>query len=100
MAELESLVSEALVRDLVKKKYTHRQISDYIKTLTPSTRGVSPRSVERYCAVHNIHYRNKNITREEVNSVVADAVKEVRFVWLIKRPCFEFEANWVVNFRL
>ena len=76
--ELESLVSEALVRDLVLKRYTHKQISEYLKYLIPSTRGISARSVERYCAIHNIHYRNKNITSEEVNSIVADAVKEVR----------------------
>lgn len=42
------------VRELVRKGHTHLYISNYYQLLNPSTRGISERSVRRYCRAHDI----------------------------------------------
>ena len=77
MMRLESLVTVGFVKDLVDKRYSHKQVSEHLRTLFPEQSGISPRSVERYCSRHNIHYRNKNLPDDIVDNILSTAVKEV-----------------------
>lgn len=81
---LESLVSQNFIGDMVESGMSHKEISSHLKALFPAgQRGISSRSVERYCTSHNLHYRNKNISTQELNSIVDEAVKEASEYFIV-----------------
>ena len=48
---IHSLVKELIVQD----RKTHQHVSDVLKRRYPMRRGLSPRSVRRFCETFNIH---------------------------------------------
>lgn len=62
-----------LVRDWRKKGLTYKEISIGLQQANPQVRGLSERSVRRFCKENGI----EKIDNAEVDYVVEDAVKEV-----------------------
>ena len=55
---------------------THKQISEELRSRFPSARGVSERTVRRYCAEHNIH----KLKGPDLDVAVRQATEEVHCV--------------------
>ncbi len=73
MATLESLPNtEALVRNLIEtRRLTHTEVAEELKLRYPSTdKGISVRSVQRFCSAHNIH-RTSRLQEQEVDRLVS-----------------------------
>ena len=66
MAALENIADEEFVQFLVRTGRTHEEIAQYYQNLYPLHRGLSARSIRRYCLSRNI----TRITDEELNEVV------------------------------
>ena len=67
-------VNVNLIRQLVSvEKYIYAQVSDYLKTKYPNSRGFSERTIRRYCKENEISSRTGT---NEVNRMVADAVSQ------------------------
>ena len=57
---MDKIVSVEAVRDLVvRKKLTHKQISEELRRANPGVRGLSEMSVRRFCSAHDIHRMSK-----------------------------------------
>ena len=67
---------DAFIRDKVDKKWTHKAISNYLMSRHQATRGLSTRSVQRYCAANNIH-KTSRLEDQDIDMVVNDAVCKV-----------------------
>lgn len=61
---------------VVEERKTHLFVSEQLKHMYPSTRGLSVRSVERFCSRHNIHSSSR-LTDSAVDGIVAEAVMKV-----------------------
>lgn len=73
MAELLEQL-EDLVRDLVEQRsWTLSRVSDYLQHSYPGVRGLSLRSVERFCGTKGIH-RTSRLGNDEVDRAVSNAV--------------------------
>lgn len=59
---------------LLNDKKSHKEISDIFKSMYPGVRGLSERSVKRFCSKHNMTSRK---SQEEINRLTASAVREV-----------------------
>lgn len=78
---LEKIVSETHIRHLVENdNKTHKQIGAWLNERFPGSRGISERSVRRYCAKHNINSRD-SISTDALKQVVSSAVREVRLTF-------------------
>jgi hypothetical protein len=67
-------VDRAVVEELVIAGYTFNQISEALQQKYPNiTRGLSARSVRRYCKDNGI----ERLSGSSLDAVVADAVEEV-----------------------
>ena len=71
MAALEDF--EEFVREKVKLKYTHKQLSDHFKELFSGQRGFSVRLVESFCAEKEIKKKTV-IDDQDLDSVISEAV--------------------------
>jgi hypothetical protein len=77
MAELLEQL-EDLVRDLVEqRRWSHSRVSDYLQQTYPGTRGLSLRSIQRFCSAKGIH-RTSRLDDTQVDEVVSEAVNMVR----------------------
>ena len=75
MAGLEHL--ESLIREKVEKeRWTHDRLSDFLQRAYPGVRGLSVRSLQRFCSEKGIH-KTARISEQELDRVVADAVAKV-----------------------
>ena len=54
MAIFDTIANRNTVEYLVKGGATHESVANIYKNLFPATRGISARSVRRYCKYHNI----------------------------------------------
>lgn len=70
MAAFERLADINLVTNLVKRGTSHFTIAEYYQSLHPNTRGISERSVRRYCHAHGI----TRLTNQEIEDVVGDLI--------------------------
>jgi hypothetical protein len=76
MAELLEQL-EDLVRDLVEqRRWSHSRVSDYLQQTYPGTRGLSLRSIQRFCSAKGIH-RTSRLDDTQVDEVVSEAVNMV-----------------------
>lgn len=67
----------ALISKRVKEeRRSHKQISVELKGLYPGVRGLSIRSVRRFCEKHDIHVMSL-LTNEELDRVVSSSVAKV-----------------------
>ncbi|RUA04659.1 MAG: hypothetical protein DSY43_05935 [Gammaproteobacteria bacterium] len=75
--EMDGIVDPEYMKDLVlKKKWTHKRISEELRRKYPSSRGLSEMSVRRFCSKHSIH-RTSRMTDGELDVVVHNAVSKV-----------------------
>ena len=62
------------VIELVKRGYSYERISEILRLKHPDlTRGLSGRSVRRFCKKHNIEKLHEN----EIDAIIENAVEEV-----------------------
>ena len=54
MATFAEIVNEAEIRYIVERGVTHRQIPIHFQNIYPNVRGISERSVRRYCKLLGI----------------------------------------------
>jgi hypothetical protein len=74
---MEEHISIDFVRDLVlRRKLTHKQISEELQRENPGVRGLSEMSVRRFCSKHNIH-RTTQISDGKLDCAVHKAVSQV-----------------------
>ena len=66
MAILETIGDRNAVEYLVKGGATHESVASIYRNLFPATRGISARSVRRYCEYHNI----TRLQDEEIEGIV------------------------------
>lgn len=67
----------ALVTNWVEEEHTsHKQISDELKLLYPGTRGLSVRSIRRFCDRHDIRATSM-LSDENLDTVVSSSVAKV-----------------------
>ena len=79
MATMEMLPgSHALISKRVKEeRKSHKQISVELKGLYPGVRGLSIRSVRRFCEKHDIHATSL-LTNENLDRVVSSSIAKVQ----------------------
>ena len=92
MAALEGL--EDLIREKIEQdRWSHAQLSDFLKHSYPGVQGFSIRSIQRFCQEKNIH-KTSRVTEQELDEAVSDAVSRVcsllQYVKLIKLLIFPF----------
>ncbi|XP_062511305.1 uncharacterized protein LOC134187203 [Corticium candelabrum] len=68
-------VDEDFVRKRVEEGNSHAVISEELQTMFPGLRGLSERSVRRFCTDRGIS-RRCSLTKEELERCVSDAVSE------------------------
>ena len=77
MTTLELLsVEDVVARGVIERRKTHKQISDKLKHLYPGVRGLSARSVRRYCAIHDIHSSSR-LSSYDLDRVVSSSIGKV-----------------------
>ena len=76
-------VVSVVARKVHDEHKTHSQISDELKQQFPGVRGLSSRSVRRFCDVHDIR-RSSKLTATDLDRVVASSIAMVKvFVVII-----------------
>jgi len=70
------LVNEKYIAEWIAKGETHLDISTKLQRLLPGVRGLSERSVRRYCDSKGFVYRSR-LSQTAVNAVVASVVRQV-----------------------
>ncbi len=72
-----SIGIEGYIREMVVvKKMTHENISDSIQQQYPGVRGLSSRSVRRFCHEHGIHSTSR-LPQSDLIRVISSAVAQV-----------------------
>jgi len=69
-------MDEEEVRKLVERGETHDQISHHLKQIYPNRRGISARSVRRFCSQRDIRQRNE-MNDDELDRVIESRVSAV-----------------------
>ena len=78
MATLEFLpVRDIISKGVIERRKTHKQISDELKLLYPGVRGLSARSVRRYCENHNVH-SSSMVSDGDLDRIVSSSIAKVR----------------------
>ena len=67
---------ESEIRQIVEDGESHEQISRFLRTVLPSQRGLSSRSVRRFCSLRGIRYR-RGLTSAELDHIVSSRVRTV-----------------------
>ena len=70
MAAFGEVADELFVRDLVIRGVSYREISDYYRSQYPHIRGLTERSVRRYCNERSI----RRISNDELDAIVAQHI--------------------------
>ena len=77
MSTLESIAfAEPHIRDRVNNGYTHQSIALELQQHYPSLRGLSARSVRRFCYRNQIHHSSR-LSATEIDAVVERYVGQV-----------------------
>ena len=74
---MEAIDEEWIRRQVMVERKTHHEISDILKSHLSFNRGLSERSVRRFCEKHGIHYRS-GLDRRALASATREAVQKVR----------------------
>ena len=75
MAALEGL--EGLIREKIEQdRWSHAQLSDFLKLSYPGVQGFSIRSLQKFCQEKNIH-KTSRVTDQELDEAVSNAVSKV-----------------------
>ena len=71
---------ETFIRDkIAQENWTHSRLCNYLKRRYPNSRGISIRSIQRFCADKDIH-KTCRLTTSELDEVVSEAIRTVSVV--------------------
>ena len=78
MSTLETLpgVYSLISKRVKEERRSHKQISEELKVLYPGVRGLSVRSVRRFCDGHDIHTTSR-LSDEDLDRVVSSSIAKV-----------------------
>ncbi len=76
MSSLDSLDILPLVQSRVRNGHTHKRIVEELRRTFPGVRGISVRSLKRFCAVYNV-YATSRISDQALDVLVAYGVGSV-----------------------
>ena len=86
MAALADILSVEAVRELLQN-HTLKEVSNILQTEFPNQRGLSVKSIKRFCQAHGIAKRNI-VTDDELDQIVESSVRQVNLI--ILWPSFVF----------
>ena len=86
MVALADILSVEAVRDLVQN-HTLEEVSNILQTEFPNQRGLSVKSIKRFCQAHRIAKRNI-VTDDELDQIAKSSVRQVNLI--ILWPSFGF----------
>lgn len=72
---------DSFIREKIEKKWTHKAISTYLVSKYQGMRGLSTRSVQRYCAGNNIH-KSARLSDQDLDTVVSNAAYKVIYKYV------------------
>ena len=81
MAQLQFSMLEDVIETLISEGWTYKQISEYLSDLNGDSRGLSARTVRRYCADWGMGHRRNCIDRPELERVLVVAIGRVGHVY-------------------
>ena len=68
---------EDFIRDkVVVEKWTHKKLSSYLQQIYPGKKGLSIRSLQRFCSDRDIH-KTARIQCDDLDAAVEDAIEKV-----------------------
>ena len=76
MSTLCSVASTEEISNLIQQGFTYEDISNHYSSLYPSQKGLTIRSVRRFCSVNNIN-RNVPMGKKEIESVIRTSIDEL-----------------------
>ena len=78
---MESLSPEVehYLREEIGKGISHKEISKRLQEILPGQRGVSKRSVRRFCSKYNIH-RTSRLQKDPLRRVIASKIGQVSII--------------------
>ncbi|KAK2551584.1 hypothetical protein P5673_027564, partial [Acropora cervicornis] len=91
---MEAIDEEWIRRQVMVERKTHHEISEILKCHLPFNRGLSERSVRRFCENRGIHYRS-GLDRRALASTTREAVQKVGPTWGCKMLKGYFRAQGV-----
>ena len=68
-------MDEADIRQMVEDGISHSEISYRLRRRHPGVRGLSERSVRRFCFEHDLHY-SSGVSNRELRQIVEAGVRE------------------------
>lgn len=77
MALLDELGLLAYIRKRIEDGNTHKVIAEDLRSLFPGVRGISARSVRRFCATHDLHSTSR-LSNNALDVLVAYGIGKVR----------------------
>ena len=80
MAALADILSVEAVRELVQN-HTLKKVSNILQTEFPNQRGLSVKSIKRFCQAQGIAKRNI-VTDVELDQIVESSVRQVSLITL------------------
>ena len=80
MAALADILSVEAVRELVQN-HTIKEVSNIFPTEFPNQRGLSVKSIKRFCQAQGIAKRNI-VTDDELDQIVESSVRQVNLITL------------------
>lgn len=78
MANLSTLpgIVDFIRNKVESERKSYETVSDELRLLNPSMRGLSARSIRRFCSEHNVHSSSR-LTDVQIDRVVAESVSQV-----------------------
>ena len=94
MSVLESTNLGAVVKLRVEAGATHSRISRELKIIFPNLKGVSPRSIRRYCEKNDIH-RTSRLLASSLDTLLLWSIGKVCYYQSIgDKACSKFLLGW------
>ena len=93
-------IGVSICEELIREGKTYEEISNILKDRFPGKRGLSTRSVKRFCSANNLSTR---IQMEFIKNEVNKAIEEVRlnlFVFSLKQVLFNKKSCFIVDLLL
>ena len=81
MAALADILSVEAVRELVQN-HTLKEVSNILQTEFPNQRGLSVKSIKRFCQAHGIAKRNIVTDGLKLDQIVESSVRQVNLIIL------------------
>ena len=69
-------IEDVLKQKIIVERRSYESVSEQLRTANPSMRGLSSRSIRRFCVEHGIHATSR-LTDSHLDRVVATSVAKV-----------------------